>query len=356
MERAASICTKHILGSYYFESALIICGPGNNGGDGLVIARLLAQRGIQVTAILLDIGASKSEDFQINLERLPESVEQLIIKEGDELPLFNHEIIIDAIFGSGLSRGIDGWVGSIVDAINSSNSPRIAVDLPSGIFTDQPISDQFKAVKADKTITFQCPKMCFFFPENDAYVGEWSVVDIGLHPDFQAASEAQLIKRENVILRKKHRSDHKGTNGFLSILAGVGGMPGAAILASKAAFRTGCGYVGTTAANEAAYTALISSIPELLLIDGKGLALPKKTDAIVVGPGIGTKELGRKWLGIVLEAGKPLIIDADGINVLADNPGWIDLLPAGTILSPHIGELKRLIGEHKNSKALLEAQ
>lgn len=357
MERAATSCTKHILGSYYFESALIICGPGNNGGDGLVVARLLAERGIHVSVLLLAIGTEKSEDYRTNLKHLPNEVKQLSHAEGDQLPTLDQDIIIDAIFGSGLNRGIENnWIGDIIDSVNDSGIPTISVDLPSGLFADQPLAPEFKAVKADKTITFQSPKMCFFFSENDAYIGKWSVIEIGLSANFSALEEAIFVEEENVALRKQHRSDHKGTNGFLSVIAGVGGMTGAAILSTKAAFRTGCGYVATTAIEESASIALLSAIPEGLLLDGQSFLLPEKTNAILLGPGIGKGEIALNWLKVVLSAGHPTIIDADGINLLAENPELLELLPANSILTPHLGELKRLIGKQEDSLALLNSQ
>ncbi len=355
MERAATVCTKHILGSFYLKSAAIICGPGNNGGDGLVIARLLSERGIEVNVYLLEIGKKKSEDFKANLDRLSAEIEQVVINESNGLPELNENIIIDAIFGSGLNKSLDGWIAELVNEMNNSNVPIVAIDIPSGMYADVQIEEGSPAVRAVKTISFQCPKMSFFFVENDEFLGDWTVVDIGLHKDYQADEEAIFVKEDLIDLKERKRHDHKGSNGFLSIVAGIGGMPGAAILASKSAFRTGCGYVATTA-SQASYAPLMAAVPELLPLDPDGLVFPKKSTALLIGPGIGKSEESKKWVKVGLDGQLPLLLDADAINLLSAESKWIPLIPENTILTPHIGELRRLIGEHANSAELLKAQ
>jgi ADP-dependent NAD(P)H-hydrate dehydratase / NAD(P)H-hydrate epimerase len=356
MERAATLCTKHIIAGFYFESAMVICGTGNNGGDGLVIARLLAERGTKVKVIILEIGSSRSEDFEANLKRLDQSIDRLTIKKDERLPEITEDLIVDAIFGSGLNKGIEGWLAEVIGEINSSKAAVASVDIPSGLFADIPMKEGQMAVRATKTFSFQCPKLSFFFREHDSYLGDWIVIDIGLHPDFEEKEEAIYVRKEMIKLNPKKRSDHKGSNGFLAAISGLGGMPGAAILASKAAYRTGCGYVATTASNDASYSALLSALPEALLIDGAGLKLPSKTNAILIGPGIGTSAKAQEWVQLVLESDLPSIWDADALNILAKIPELQSSLKENTILTPHIGELKRLLGDQRDSLELLKAQ
>ena len=356
MERAATLCTKQILGKCLFESVSIFCGMGNNGGDGLVIARLLAQRDIQVKVYLVEFSDNRSADFSENLKQLPKSIELISLTKDSFAFELSTDLTIDAIFGSGLNRHLNGWLAELVQSINQQSSKTISIDIPSGLFAEGILPENGTAIKAKYTFSFQCPKMSFFYPEHHNYLGEWKIVNIGLHPSYEAKEEATFIQKNLIQLKPNQRHDHKGTNGFLSVVAGLGGMPGAAILASKAAYRCGTGYVACTSNNDYGYGALLTHLPEVLLIDPKEQKLPQKTSAVLIGPGMGKKENSLEWLMHVLELPTPLILDADALNLLAEDPNLLSLLAENTILTPHLGELKRLIGPSSNSHELLHKQ
>ena len=356
MERAASLAAKSILGRNAFTSAAVFCGPGNNGGDGLVIARLLSEEKKKVTVYTLSFG-TETEDFKANFKRLPKSVKVVELSEKMHKFLCSEDLIVDAIFGSGLNRAVKGWIADVIQKINALNGIKIAIDIPSGLFAaDNHENESFPAVfEAQETLSFMSPKMPFFFPSYAGFVGKFRILDIGLHTAFTGKKIAYFITKSDIHINQRKTFSHKGINGALTIIGSLGDMSGAVIIAAKSAFRSGSGYV-YAACDENSKSALNTSIPEVIWQNVNQFELPKKSTAIAIGPGMGTTELAYKLLNEVLCSDLPLVLDADALNLLSERKNLLSILPENSILTPHIGELKRLVGTFSSDEELLAAQ
>ncbi|MBK9933459.1 MAG: NAD(P)H-hydrate dehydratase [Cytophagaceae bacterium] len=357
MERASSSFTKRFCELYNSDfKVLIFAGPGNNGGDGLAIARMLHQNGYDIETVICGESENGTEDFKTNLKRAENQGIKIISAEDIEFKKsIEKRVIIDAIFGNGLNRKIEGIFAEIINKINESNIEVVAVDFPSGVFCDYLNTDDVK-IKAKYTLTFQCPKPAFFMKENEEYLGEWEILDIGLHPDFEKKSETNFYftLKEDFIERPRAKFSHKGTYGHALLIAGSHGMMGAAILASKACLRSGVGKVSISAGNKENDIIQIA-IPEAIFLPNdleKSISeiwTEKELepfDAIGIGPGIGQKEERVIELEAILKTKKPLVIDADAINLLAKNRELLENVPANTIFTPHLKEFKNLTGEN----------
>ncbi|UKN02978.1 NAD(P)H-hydrate dehydratase [Paracrocinitomix mangrovi] len=356
MERAATLACKQILGNHFFKSATIFCGPGNNGGDGLVIARLLAETGRKVQLYILEFG-NKTADFESNFKKLPKSVKIEVLNENQNDFLIKSDIVIDAVFGSGLNKPVSGWIGQTVKKMGETEAFKIAIDIPSGLFaTDNRSNTELQNVfLADETLTFMSPKMSFFYPEYGKYVGKIKIIDIGLHPNFPVKSDIQFLQGETIELTKGKTFDHKGNNGYLSLIGGLEEMSGAILLSTSAALKCGAGYTYTIS-EKSTKTPLNINCSESIWINVEQNEIPSKTQAISIGPGLGQSSVARKLLEKVLQSNLPTVVDADALNLIANNPDLVSQLPENCILTPHIGELKRLIGESNSSEELLEQQ
>lgn len=356
MERAATLSAKSILGRHSFESVSIFCGPGNNGGDGLVIARLLAESGKKVELLLLDF-APQTEDFKSNFKRLPKNIKPKILNEQKHQFTCESELIVDAIFGSGLNRPVAGWIASVIASVNALEKKVIAIDIPSGLFAvDNSENSSFpNVIKAFETLTFMSPKMVFFYEEYYKYVGHFRIIDIGLHPDFLSDSSSYFVQGEDIHFKVRGRFDHKGTSGCLYLIAGFEHMTGAAIIASKAAMKAGSRYLYTACAEEGK-AALNAAIPETIWVDPASNSVPTKSNAVAIGPGLGKSEESLRSLKQALQSNLPIVIDADAINLIAENPQLKTSIPKDAIMTPHMGELERLIGSFKSPEKRLEAQ
>jgi len=355
MERAGTMCAKQILATNLFKSVSIICGVGNNGGDGLVIARLLHLRGIKVDVFIVEFSNSFSDDFKTNLERLPKEIKPTILNEHSHEITIESDLIIDAIFGSGLNKEITGWVSTIIEQLNSSSIHIVSVDLPSGLFSlDNRTNSLKNIIHSNQTITFQSPKMAFLFGEYSAFVGKFRVIDIGLHANFNEKPFAKFITKNDLELKDRTTFSHKGKNGYLTIIAGFENYSGAAVLSSRAAFRTGCGYVATHC-NANASTVLLQTIPECIYISNVS-TLPEKTSAIAIGPGLGITSHSKQVLEFVLNCKKPIVLDADALNIIASDKKLLQNLQPNSILTPHAKELERLIGKFNTPEETLEKQ
>lgn len=370
MERAAQKCTNWI--TFKYESNVkftVYAGLGNNGGDGLVIARLLHKKGYAVKCKIVQFTDKASSDFSTNYKRLSElavdikhinKVEDIAVDEPDE-------IIIDAIFGTGLSRPVEGIAAAVIKSINSQNNTVLAIDLPSGLFSESNADNiPEHIVLADITLTFQVPKLALFFPENGVRVGDWKIIDIGLDSGFiQSINTPYNLITESHIqgtLIKRYKYSHKGTYGHSLVVAGSYGKVGAAVLATSAALRAGSGLV-TSFIPKCGYTILQTAVPEAMVITSEHESdITGKIDyslynAIGVGPGIGTNPDTQGMLKqLIQNTTVPLIIDADALNILAMNKTWISFLPKGSILTPHPGEFERLVGRIADDYARLQAQ
>jgi len=364
MERAAKICSQRIIELFPEKpSVKVFAGPGNNGGDGLAIARILAEHNYKVQVFLKS--TKLSPDAQINHERLIEqnSVEIIIIDDKSKLPeLKIQDLVIDALFGSGLSRPIEGFFGEIITHINKSAATVVSIDIPSGLYSEDnstlPKADDgtYKnVIKADYTLSLELPFLSFFFSDTYEHVGKWECLSIGLSKKYleELKTNNYLITEELVkpMLKKRKKFDHKGTYGHALLIAGSYGKMGAAILAAKACLRTGIGLLSTHFP-VSGYEIMQTAVPEAMVcIDESGTRFCKSDEqdlyqAIGIGPGIGQKKATLDSLiGILNNAQKPVVLDADALNLLANNRFLYDLIPENSILTPHPGEFKRLIGE-----------
>lgn len=361
MERAATQLFKWISGRYPDDVQFhIICGPGNNGGDGLVLARLLHETGFQVKTSIIWFTKKGSEDFNINLERLKKikGTEIAGIESEDALTIEEGEILVDAIFGSGLSRPVEGMPAAVIKSMNESGNPILSIDAPSGLFSDK-FTEKGEIVRATHTLTFEFPKLSFLFPESQDYVGDFTVLPIGLHPEYirQADSKMQLVTSADAagLLRSRKKFDHKGTFGHALLIAGNTGKMGAAILAAEACLRSGPGLVTLSLPAEG-IPILQTAVPEAMVFqrptDYQFIAVKNigGYSGIAAGPGLGTDEATANALKFLIQSsGIPLVLDADALNILAENKTWLAFLPKGSILTPHPKEFERLAGKSSNS-------
>lgn len=371
MERAARQCFKWIHKKKPKGKCIkIFCGTGNNGGDGLVIARMLAEKGYQVEVFVVRFSEKCSDDFSVNLSRLheTESVHVYDISANDIMPEINSDdLVIDAILGSGLTKPVQGLAANVIDNINASGAVVIAIDIPSGMFADYLTdSKSGSIVHADYTLTFQLPKLGFLMAENEAYVGEWEVLPIGLHKDFINAAETNFFFSEPgdiaPLLRSRGRFSHKGTYGHALLIAGSYGKMGAAVLAARAALRSGPGLI-TVHIPVIGYEIIQTAIPEAMVSLDKqsevisGLPDLSAFNAIGIGPGIGMDLQTQNSLKLLIQSGShPLVLDADALNILGENKTWLSFLPAGSILTPHPKEFERLAGKCADSMERISRQ
>jgi ADP-dependent NAD(P)H-hydrate dehydratase / NAD(P)H-hydrate epimerase len=350
------------------DSIKVFCGMGNNGGDGLAVSRMLVLSGFQVETYKILHTENPSPDFLINEKRLQKlrRANYREILQNNELPVIETtDIVIDAIFGSGLSRPLEGFPAMIVKHLNDSEARIISIDLPSGLFgEDNTQNKRENIVKADYTYTFQFPKLAFMFAENDPFIGQWQVLDIGLHKDFIENTETPwyFLQKEDLLPGYKFRQkfDHKGNFGHALLIAGSYGKSGAAILASKAALHTGVGLL-TAHIPASSYTVQQNSVPEgMVSIDENENYFTSIKDtspysSIAAGPGLGKEPQTQNALKLLIQNARvPLIFDADALNILSENPTWLSFMPPGSILTPHVGEFDRLAGKSNSGWDRLE--
>ena len=366
MERAGfrfaeTLCTQFDLSR--FAGVLVFCGPGNNGGDGLVIARLLAERNYPVTVVLCHEQMKTTPEFEANVQRLPQRADLQAIPFGEWRPAACPEnvLVVDALFGIGLSRPLAGYFADIVECINKLQATVVAVDCPSGLFLEQSTPNTLPCVNATCTYTFQFMKEVFLWPENEQRVGAVTVIDIGLQlPEIKY--HKQLIDKNiaTSLLHRPHKFAHKGENGYGLLIAGSYDMPGAALLGAKAALRSGIGKVMVHSV--ARVTDLLpASVPEAILHTDSNERCVSKVDweqlpvnAIAAGLGLGKAQPTVALIkSLVDEVQSPLILDADALNILADNKTRLAYLPSYSILTPHRKEFQRLAGSWANDGDLI---
>lgn len=335
----------------------LFCGIGNNGGDGLVLARHLQEHGYNVQVHIVNYSEKRSKDFLINLDRLKEiKIWPNFLNEGSELPTIGKEdIVVDAIFGIGLNRAPDIWVGGLIHHLNISNAFLLSIDVPSGLFMESGISNAEGVIRANYVLTFQVPKLAFFLPETGKFIDHWEILDIGLDQGFlsRTASEYDLIgkneARSMYIPREKY--SHKGSFGHSLIIGGSYGKIGAVILAAKGSLCAGSGLVTAYVPN-CGYLPLQTALPEAMVItDIEELEISNIDFGVVpsvigIGVGMGTTDATVKTFSEFLNKNKvPLVIDADGLNILSRNPDLFKKIPPQTVLTPHPKELERIIGK-----------
>lgn len=359
MERASRAFTNWFIKNYSVEKKItIFCGMGNNGGDGLAVARMLHQASYEVETYVVKHSDKSAPDFDLNLKRLQEQSSVIFLENIPQS--IEGEVIIDAILGSGLSRATEGLIKEIITFVNNLGKEIVSIDMPSGLFADSPNKVEDTIIKAHHTVSFQLPKLAFMLPQNEQFVGNWHLVDIGLHVDFIKKTETKYYFTDTQSIEKitkpRPRFSHKGTFGFGLLIAGSYGMMGAAILASKAAMRAGIGKL-LVHIPSCGDEIMQISIPEAMISVDFDKEFHQKTwhksefdsfSAVGIGPGIGVHGNIAKSIESIIDncREKPLLIDADGLNNLATKKGRdiLKKLPPNTILTPHPKEFERLIG------------
>jgi ADP-dependent NAD(P)H-hydrate dehydratase / NAD(P)H-hydrate epimerase len=354
MERAAEAFVHWFFMHTDFKKEVwIFCGRGNNGGDGLAIARLLINRGYNVKPFSVQLGVL-SADCATNLDRLSPLVAVTTIKTNEDIvKIPPNVLIIDALLGSGLNREVTGVYAAVINAINASDNKVYSVDVPSGLYSDYP-AKHAAIITADFTITFQMPKLMLFLADHEAYTGSWHIVDIGLKmegaadllTEFHYTDAAEIRS----MIRKRPVFSNKGTFGKVLLMAGSRGMMGAATLTAKAVLRSGAGLV-CVHIPASGVDIVQTIIPEAILSIDSHLdiisALPDISgySAVSIGVGIGEHAYTADVLEeLLLKATTPLVIDASALNILAAHPQWAVHIPANSILTPHPRELERLAG------------
>jgi len=371
MERAAGQLFKWITDRFGRSDRIIIfAGPGNNGGDGLALARILVANRYNAEIHYIKFTENTSRDWEINRRRLETetTVPLNYLTLTDQFPVISSgDIIIDAIFGSGLTRPVEGLPGEVIKLINQVDATIISIDIPSGLFGEDNNKNSFDTVvTADYTLSFHFPKLSFMFAENAPYVGEWVVLPIGLNNNAirNTISPYVLLGNNDVapLLKKRNQFDHKGNFGHGLLASGSSGKMGAAVLGAGAALRTGIGLI-TCHIPSCGSIIIQSSQPEAMVRLDKSekniseIGITDSFSAVGIGPGLGTEPESQKALyNLLSECKKPMIIDADALNILSLNKKWLSLLPPGTILTPHPKEFERLAGNTDSGFARLKRQ
>ncbi|PVW13183.1 NAD(P)H-hydrate dehydratase [Marixanthomonas spongiae] len=345
----------------------IFCGIGNNGGDGLVVGRLLIEKGYTVKVYVANFTDKRSKCFLINYDRIKETTNdwpKLMTSENDFPEINDQDIIIDALFGIGLNRPPEGWLKPLIQHINASKAFTLAIDIPSGLYANQALEDPEAVVQANHALTFQTPKLAFFLPETGKFVPFFDIIDIGLDTEFlhRATPMAQLIGKQQArqFYKPRQAFDHKGTYGHALIVSGSYGKIGAAVLSAKAAFKVGAGLV-TAFVPECGYDIIQTAVPEAMTITDKeddlitDIAYDITPSAIGVGMGIGKAKKTVAALETLFKKAKaPMVIDADALNCISEHKKLLEAVPKHAIVTPHPGELKRLIGEWADDYDKLE--
>jgi hydroxyethylthiazole kinase-like uncharacterized protein yjeF len=363
MERAAAACFGWIKSKYSVHRRFIVfCGTGNNGGDGLALSRMLFQNGYEVIPNIIRSGSSSSEDNHINEARLLQldlSLVRNIFSVEDIGEIDKNDVIIDALYGTGLSRPLQGLAAEVVLYMNSSGAETVSIDIPSGLFSDQSsVTEKNYIVKATHTLTFQLMKLAFMFPENYTYTGNVTVLDIGLNASFieNEPGKYRITSKEDVrsIAERRNPFAHKGDFGHALLISGSSGKSGAAILAGRACLRAGAGLL-TIHVPKSDFRVIHLALPEAMFSGDSDWdcfsdnIATDRFNALGIGCGIGTSAATANALKLLIQGYRyPAVFDADAINILAANPTWLDFIPENSIFTPHPKEFERLAGKSSN--------
>jgi len=367
MEVAARSCAEVLVDKAFGSRYVFFCGTGNNGGDGLVMARLMHEQQLDVLVIVVGDASTGSADFRENLQVSIDGDLPLhfISAMADDMAMEPDAVVVDALFGSGLNRPIEGWMSELIEWLNTLPNTVVSIDIPSGLQADLLAPQTGAIVEADITLTIEIPKRSMLFPENDCFVGRMVIVPLGLDAEFEIDQPCDwyfIDDREvSPLLRARAKYSHKGMHGNLQVAAGSAGMMGACMLVSYAAMRTGVGKV-TACVADSCLQVMQTAVPEVICKTGFGsvelerFEQMESTTALVIGPGLGTgsgpTSLINEWLST---SAIPAIVDADALTVIA-REGWQSRLQPKTILTPHVGEFDRLFGKHANHFDRLETQ
>lgn len=358
MERAAKGLAEIIEGALPTEVEFVIfCGMGNNGGDGLALARLLSEQNFSVQVFIILHTDEGSPDFQTNLQQIQNFTKDVnYISDVADLPdsFSPDNILIDAILGSGLSRPLEGLLREVVIKLNGMKNFKIAIDMPTGLFADSNESNDMEAIlRSDLCLTIQAPKLSLLHRDTAPYVGKIEIVDISLDPSFinQAPSPYHYVMPGEVagIYKPRPQFSYKGTFGHALIMAGKRGSMGAAVLSTSACLRAGAGLVSAHVPS-CGINIIQTSAPEAMVTLGEGedmiIDIPdlQPYNAIAAGPGLGTDAQTAKALEKLLDTySGALVLDADALNMVSSNRDLLSKIPHGTVLTPHPGEFKRLL-------------
>jgi hydroxyethylthiazole kinase-like uncharacterized protein yjeF len=349
------------------ERVCVVAGKGNNGGDGFVVARHLANSGGKPEVLLLAAKDDVKGDAAINLRVIGKMgipvTEVRTAAEWKEarIDVFHASIVVDAVFGTGLDKPLEGLYAAAVEDINKSRGFKVAVDIPSGLSADT-FETIGPSVKADLTVALAAPKIAHIFPPAAERVGELVIAPIGIPPALfdDPALKLELVE-EGALRRffgKRKRDTHKGTYGHVLIVAGSVGKSGAAALAGRAALRTGAGLV-TVATAAGVLPSVARGMAELMTEPleetpkgtiaaaslPRAVALLKGRDAVLVGPGLTTDASTAEFvLGLLPKVKSPCVVDADGLNIVAAEVGVLRRMAGPVVLTPHPGEFARLAG------------
>ena len=364
IEKAASELTAKICRRWDSTHRFVIfAGPGNNGCDALAVARMLFLKKYEVEVIFFNISRQPSQESLTNIQRLQESGcsnYTEVTNEFNPPKLEKGDIVIDGLFGSGLNRPLEGGFASVVRYINASEATVVAIDVPSGLMgEDNTMNIRQNIIKADVTLTIQFPKLSFFFAENEEFVGEWEVVNIGISPEYskQAVTKYFLTEESDIhgLFKPRKKFAHKGNFGHALLIAGSYGMGGASVLAAKSCLRTGVGLLSIHAPI-CNHMLLQMSVPEAMVLDDvHELFFAEAEDldnfqAVGIGPGLGQDAAtARAVIDQVSNCYLPMVLDADALNIFSTLRNHLTRIPRGSILTPHIKEFERLVGRCSNS-------
>jgi len=349
---------------------VVFAGPGNNGGDGLALSRILHKNGYSVEVHYVKFTEKISVDWEHNRTRLERETKVVInlLTDEDQFPIVSSDdIIIDAIFGSGLSRSPEGLAAAVIKLINNCDAKKISVDIPSGLSGEDNGSNSYDCViRADYTLSFQFPKLSFMFPENSEYVGDWHILPIDLDKSAirNTVTQYTLLEKSDIqpLLKKRNKFDHKGIYGHGLMIAGSEGKIGAAVLSSGAALRSGIGLI-TCHIPSSGNMIIQTALPEAMIESDRSdkfftrLESIDKYNSISAGPGLGTSaETQNAIIDLLSRCTKPLVLDADALNILSMNKEVLSKMPPRTILTPHLKEFERLAGKSADGYQRLKKQ
>lgn len=363
MERAGEKCTEEIIKIINKDDQIVVfCGVGNNGGDGLVVARLLHQKGYNVKSLLMEFSSHYSEDNIINQKRLKESnLSTQVVTNASDLEEIQGEVFVDAIFGAGLTRLVEDFAAEVIHWMNSQDTYTISIDIPSGLFDADNRNNSGAIVKADLTVAIQQPKLSLLLESNYPYVGDFKSVDILLDREAieSCVSSIYFQQKEDFCLRKRNKFSHKGIYGHVHLYAGSLGKMGAAILSARSGLKSGAGLV-TCHVPSVGLQPVQAAFPEAMIQLNHGKEnieyfgeVPEGT--VVIGPGLGQDETTAKELiSFIQKLDSPIVLDADALNNLSKNKEALKYIPENSILTPHPKEFSRLAGNWERDEELLD--
>ena len=335
----------------------VFCGLGNNGGDGLVIARLLVEHGYNVTTYIVNFSTNRSKAFLVNYDRLKEIDNEwpVQLKNEEEFPVISpNDMVVDAIFGIGLNRSMEPWVKKLIVHLNNTNTFILSIDVPSGLYAEKPVEDEKSVIYANVCLTFQAPKLIFFLPETAKYAQDVDYINIGLDAQYlnEVDTKMELILKNEVLkfYQPREKYSHKGSYGHALLIGGSKGKIGSMLLASKSCLRVGAGLVSALVP-ECGYDIMQTGLPEAMVVDHdndnylEDFEFDIEPSVICIGVGLGMHEKTfEAFVDFLKKNDKPLVIDADGLNMLSKDKVLLKFIPKQTVLTPHVKELERLIG------------